>query len=89
MKFLIMSATDYIGKSFVNEILKKVAKVLNSELRLPLIPEGYMILLLKLFRKKIDRQRIFSSLIVDNSKVKKLLVMRSKNINRLIFLETR
>ena len=84
-----MSATDYIGKSFVNEILKKVAKVLNSELRLPLIPEGYMILLLKLFRKKIDRQRIFSSLIVDNSKVKKLLVMRSKNINRLIFLETR
>jgi nucleoside-diphosphate-sugar epimerase len=55
------------------KLLKKVARVFNKKAILLPVPVNWIIFLAKLFGKKADAVRLFSSLVVDSSKARDLL----------------
>ena len=70
--FLVSDDEDFS----TTQLLKKVAKAFNKKPWLLPIPVSYMIFLAKLFGKKADAERLFSSLTIDNSRAKNLLGWR-------------
>ena len=55
------------------ELLKKIAKAFNKKALLFPVPVSWMIFVAKLLGKEADAVRLFSSLIIDNSKARDLL----------------
>ena len=55
------------------ELLKKIAKAFNKKALLFSVPVSWMIFVAKLLGKEVDAVRLFSSLIIDNSKARDLL----------------
>jgi len=61
------------GNLSTTQLLKKIAKAFNKKALLLPVPVSWMIFVAKLLGKEADAVRLFSSLIVDNSKARDLL----------------
>jgi len=61
------------GTLSTTKLLKKIAKAFDRKPLLPTIPVSWMIFMAKLIGREADAIRLFSSLVVDNSKARDLL----------------
>jgi len=69
-QIFLISDNDTISTT---ELLKKIAKAFNKKALLLPVPISWMIFVAKLLGKEADAKRLFSSLMIDNSKAKDLL----------------
>ena len=69
-QIFLISDNDTISTT---ELLKKIAKAFNKKALLLPVPISWMIFVAKLLGKEADAKRLFSSLMIDNSKARDLL----------------
>jgi len=69
-QIFLISDNDTISTT---ELLKKIVKAFNKKALLLPVPINWMIFVAKLLGKEADAKRLFSSLMIDNSKARDLL----------------
>jgi nucleoside-diphosphate-sugar epimerase len=69
-QIFLISDNDTISTT---ELLKKIAKAFNKKALLFPVPISWMVFVAKLLGKEADAKRLFSSLMIDNSKARDLL----------------